>query len=98
MGFIIGLPKSKGKDSIFVVMDRLTKYGIFFGIQSEYTSSQVVEVPFWEIHRIHGFRKVLLSVKDPKFIGFFWKMLLNTRGSTIEMSLAYHPKMMDNYK
>jgi len=39
MDFIIGLPKSKGKVSIFVVMDRLTKYAHFCGIQSTYTTS-----------------------------------------------------------
>jgi hypothetical protein len=41
MDFITGLPKSKGKDVIFVVVDRLTKYAHFCGIQSTYTTSQV---------------------------------------------------------
>jgi hypothetical protein len=44
MEFIIGLPKSKGKDTTFVVLDRLTKYAHFCGIQSTYIASQVMEV------------------------------------------------------
>jgi hypothetical protein len=36
MDFITGLPKSEGKDAIFVVVDRLTKYAHFCGIQSTY--------------------------------------------------------------
>jgi hypothetical protein len=39
MDSIIGLPKSEGKDAIFMVVDRLTKYAHFCGIQSTYTES-----------------------------------------------------------
>ena len=56
-----------------MVVDRLTKYPRFCGIQSTYTTSQVVEVFMKEIHRLHGFPKVIVSDRDPKFIGNFWK-------------------------
>jgi hypothetical protein len=39
LDFIIGLPKVQGKDCIYVVVDRLTKYGHFFAITSEYSAS-----------------------------------------------------------
>ena len=32
MDFIIGLPKVNGKDCMYVVVDRLTKYAHFFAI------------------------------------------------------------------
>ena len=41
MDFIIRLPKSQGKHVVFVVVDRLTKYAHFCGIQSTYTAIQV---------------------------------------------------------
>ena len=44
MDSIIGLPKLKGKGSIFVVAIRLAKYAYFGGIQSTYTINQVLEV------------------------------------------------------
>ena len=44
MDFITGLPKSQGKDAIFVVVDRLTKYAHFCGIQSSSKASEVEEV------------------------------------------------------
>ena len=66
MDFITWLPKSEGKVFIFVVIDRLTKYAYFCGIQSTYTTSQVEDVCMKVIHRLHGFSKVTISNRDPK--------------------------------
>lgn len=38
MDFIIGFPKSKGVDSILVVVDRLSKYGAFPGTKTSLLS------------------------------------------------------------
>jgi hypothetical protein len=73
MEFITGLPKSEGKDDIFVVIDRLTKYAHFYGIQSTYITIQVEKVFMKEIHRLHGITKVIVSDRDPKFTRIFWK-------------------------
>jgi hypothetical protein len=93
MDFIIGLPKSKGKDVIYVVMDRLTKYAHFCGIQSTYTTSQIAEVFMKEIHRIHGFSKVIVSDRDPKFTRKFWKELWKMSGTTLPMISTYRPQI-----
>jgi hypothetical protein len=73
-------------------VDRLTKYAHFCGIQSTYTTSQVAEVFMKEIHRLHGFPKVIVSDRDPKFIGNFWKELWKMSGTTLAMSSTYHPQ------
>jgi hypothetical protein len=91
MDFITCLSKLEGKDAIFVFVDRLTKYAYFYGIQSTYTPSQVAEVFMKEIHRIHGFPKVIVSDKDPNFIGKFWKELWKMSGTTLAMRSTYHP-------
>ena len=46
MDFIMGLPKVNGKDCIFVVVDRLTKYAHFFAIPSDLQATQVVDLFF----------------------------------------------------
>ena len=43
MDSIAGLPRSGGKDSIFVVVDILTKYAHFISISSKAKESQVVD-------------------------------------------------------
>jgi len=54
MDFITGLPKVQGRDCIYVVVDRLMKYAHFFIIPTTYTTTQVVELIFREIFRLHG--------------------------------------------
>jgi len=44
MDFIIGFSKVQGKDCIFVVVDRLTKYAYFYAISSEYRAPQVADL------------------------------------------------------
>ena len=46
MDFIIGLPRVQGKDYIFVVVNRLTKFAHFFTIPMDYKAIQVVELFF----------------------------------------------------
>lgn len=47
---VTGLSKSEGKDAIFVVIDRLTKYTHFRGIQSTMKANKVVEIFMKEMH------------------------------------------------
>lgn len=61
MDFIIGLPPAQGKDCIYVVVDRLTKFPHFFAISSKCSASQVVELFFKEVSRLHGLPKTIIS-------------------------------------
>ncbi|XP_019435934.1 PREDICTED: uncharacterized protein LOC109342399 [Lupinus angustifolius] len=44
LDFITGLPKSKGFEAIFVVVDRLSKYSYFLPLKHPYTARKVAEV------------------------------------------------------
>ena len=72
MDFIIDLPTSEGKDSIFVVIERFTKYVHFISISSKPKAILVVDSYVNNIFKLHGFPKVIVSDKD-KFTTNFWK-------------------------
>ena len=54
MDFITSLPKVNGKDCIFVVVDRLTKYTHFFAIPSDLQAAQFADLFFREVFCPHG--------------------------------------------
>lgn len=72
MNFIIGLPTVQGRDCIFVVVDMLTKFTHFFSILSKYLASQVVELFFKEVFRLHGLPKTIINDGDNRFMIGFW--------------------------
>src|SRR5690348_16375650 len=62
MDFIVGLPKtSKGYDSIWVIVDRLTKTAHFIPVKVAYTAKQYAEVSLDQIVRLHGVPKTIIS-------------------------------------
>ena len=71
MDFISGLPKSRGHDTILVVVDRLSKYSHFILLQHPYTAQHIAEVFVKEIVRLHGIPKSILSDCDPLFMSNF---------------------------
>ena len=64
MDFISGLPKVQGRDCLYVVVDRLTKFAHFFSISSDYSAAQVAELFFREVFRLHGLPKTIVSDRD----------------------------------
>ncbi|KAE9602910.1 putative nucleotidyltransferase, Ribonuclease H [Lupinus albus] len=92
LDFITGLPKSKGFEAIFVVVDRLSKYSHFLPLKHPYTARTVVEVFAKEIVRLHGIPQSIVSDRDPLFMSLFWKELFRLQGTTLKMSSSYHPE------
>jgi hypothetical protein len=68
MDFIIGLPLVWGKDCIYVVVDKLTKFSHFFAISSKYSTVQVAEMFFRELFWLQGLPKTIVSDRDNRFM------------------------------
>ena len=81
MDFIIGLPKIvKQNDSIIVVVAKLSKGSHFIPLKSTYKAINIVDIFMKKIFKLHGVPKILISDRDAKFIGNFWKALLKGLG------------------
>jgi hypothetical protein len=91
MDFITGLPKAQGKDCIYVVVNRLTKFAHFFVIPTDYRAVQVAELFFRDIFRLHGLPQSIVSDRDSRFINTFWQEVFRLVGIELTPNTSYHP-------
>jgi hypothetical protein len=62
MDFITGFPKSsRGNDSIWVIVDRLTKVAHFIPVKTTYKGSQLADLYLSQIVSLHGVPKTIVS-------------------------------------
>nr|GEU44447.1 hypothetical protein [Tanacetum cinerariifolium] len=92
MDFIGRLPNVKGKDIIFVVVDRLTKYSHFMVSGHPYSAKEVAQVFIDNVYKLHGCPSSIISDRDPIFLSAFWKEFLALQGIESKLSTAYHPQ------
>ncbi|KAJ0640342.1 putative nucleotidyltransferase, Ribonuclease H [Helianthus annuus] len=92
MDFITGLPKSQGKEVIFVVVDRLTKYAHFMPLSHPFTALQVAQLFLDNVFKLHGWPSTIVSDRDTIFLSNFWKEFTRLQGISVAMSTAYHPQ------
>ncbi|GJW46085.1 putative reverse transcriptase domain-containing protein [Tanacetum coccineum] len=91
MDFITKLPRSKsGHDTIWVVIDILTKLAHFLATSVDYNMEKLARLYIDEIIARHGVPVSIISDRDGRFTSRFWKTLQKALGMRLNMSTAYH--------
>ncbi|GJZ87785.1 putative reverse transcriptase domain-containing protein [Tanacetum coccineum] len=93
MDFITKLPRTpSGYDSIWVIVDRLTKSAHFIPMNEKYKMEKLTRLYLKEIVCRHGVPVSIISDRDPRFTSRFWRSLQKSLGTNLDMSIAYHPE------
>ncbi|KAJ0914366.1 putative nucleotidyltransferase, Ribonuclease H [Helianthus annuus] len=93
MDFITKLPRTpKGHDTIWVIVDRLTKSAHFLPIREKDHTSKLAEIYMREIVTRHGVPLSIISDRDGRFVSRIWQSFQEAFGSKLNMSTAFHPQ------
>ncbi|GJT62197.1 putative reverse transcriptase domain-containing protein [Tanacetum coccineum] len=93
MDFITKMPRSKnGHDTIWVIVDRLTKSAHFLAIREDYNTERLARIYIDEIVARHGVPVSIISDRDGRFISRCWQTVQKALGTRLDMSTTYHPQ------
>ncbi|GJT98202.1 putative reverse transcriptase domain-containing protein [Tanacetum coccineum] len=93
MDFITKLLKlSQGYDTIWVIIDRLTKSAIFTPMRETDPMEKLERIYLKEVFTRHGIPVLIICDRDFKFVSNFWRSLQKALGMNLDMSTAYHPQ------
>ena len=93
MDFVVGLSVASNRlDSIWVIVDRLTKSAHFIPVKSGYSVDKLAQVYVDEVVRLHGAPVSIVSDRGPQLTSRFWRSLQNAMGTRLDFSTAFHPQ------
>ncbi|GJW99370.1 putative reverse transcriptase domain-containing protein [Tanacetum coccineum] len=91
MDFVTNLFKSsQSYDTIWVIVDRLTKSVIFTAVRETDSMEKLARMYLKEVVTRHGIPVSIICDRDPRFASNFWRSLQKALGTSLDMSTTYH--------
>ncbi|GJU37398.1 putative reverse transcriptase domain-containing protein [Tanacetum coccineum] len=93
MDFVTKLPKtSSGYDTIWVIIDRLTKSAHFLSMRENDFTDKLARLYLKEVVMRHEIPVLIICDHDPRFTLNFWRAYQKAMCTRLDMSMAYHPQ------
>ncbi|WVZ97571.1 hypothetical protein U9M48_043097 [Paspalum notatum var. saurae] len=93
MDFIVSLPRTqKGYNSIWVVVDRLTKVAHFIPVNTTYSGAKLAELYISRIVCLHGVPKRIISDQGSQFTSRFWEQLHDSLDTKLRFTIKLYGK------
>ncbi|MCO5568653.1 hypothetical protein L7F22_022352 [Adiantum nelumboides] len=87
------LPRTQtGNDAIWTIVDRFSKQAHFIPVRKTIKVDHMARVFLAQIFKHHGMPKSIVSDRDPRMRGLFWRALFENLGTKLSFSSAYHPQ------
>ena len=78
-------------DSIFIIVDKFTKWGYFIAYTEEILVKDIVQVYIKEVFSRHRVLDKIISDRDTRFILAFWQVFTAEQSIKTVMLIAYYP-------
>jgi hypothetical protein len=92
MDFIEKLPSSSGCDAILVIVDRLSKQGIFIPTTDHVTSAELAMLFIIHVFSKHGVPSHVTSDRGSEFVSHFFRSLGKALDMNLHFTSGYHPE------
>ena len=92
MDFITGFPKVRDFKSVFVVVDRFSKYAVFIPAPDACPAEEATKLFFSNVVKHFGLPHDIVSDQDTRFTGKFWVELFKLLSSELKFSTSNHPQ------
>jgi transposase InsO family protein len=93
MDFVTALPETKrGHNAVLVVVDRFSKMVKFIPTTVKVSAEEAARLFFDNVFRVAGMPKEIVTDRDPRFTGKFFRALCKLLGIRQSFSSAFHPQ------
>ena len=90
--FIEQLPDSDGYSAILVIVDRLSKQGVFCACNDKITAEEFAKLFLSQVFAKHGVPQHVTSDRGPEFVSRFFRALGELLGVTLHFTSGHHPE------
>jgi hypothetical protein len=90
MDFVLRLLRTRGNNSIFVVVNQFSKMTHFIACKKNFHSVNVAQLYLYLVYRLHGLQLSIVYDWDTWFLSYFWRCMWRLFNTKMDFSIAYH--------